>query len=115
MKLKKRRKSRKMYGKGMGSHGWGARKKHKGSGHRGGFGMAGGGKRAYHKKFQRIVEYNNKYFGKSGFTSRSTKKKKTQIINLIDLTNRLEYFKKNLSDGKGIIDLRSIRYWVMVM
>ena len=50
MKIKKGKKSVKMRGKKMGSHGGGARKKRKGSGHRGGKGMSGSGKRSDQKK-----------------------------------------------------------------
>ena len=50
MKTKKRKKSSRMHGRKAGTHGWGARKKHKKSGHRGGKGMAGTGKRADQKK-----------------------------------------------------------------
>ena len=50
MRTKTRKKSSRMHGKGMGTHGGGARKKRKGSGHRGGKGMSGSGKRADHKK-----------------------------------------------------------------
>ena len=46
----KRKKVSRMHGRGMGTHGWGARKKHKKSGHRGGTGMSGTGKRADNKK-----------------------------------------------------------------
>jgi large subunit ribosomal protein L15 len=48
-KTHKRRKVSRMHGRKMGTHGWGARKKHKKSGHRGGTGMAGTGKRGDQK------------------------------------------------------------------
>ncbi len=44
MKTHKRKKSSRMHGKGMGTHGGGARVKRKKSGHRGGKGMSGSGK-----------------------------------------------------------------------
>ena len=76
MKIKKRKKSSRMHGKKMGTHGWGARKKHKKSGHKGGKGMSGSGKRADHKKSLVIKLYGHKYFGKQGITSKGTKKDK---------------------------------------
>jgi large subunit ribosomal protein L15 len=52
--------------RGNNSHGWGAKKKHRGAGHRGGHGLAGTGKRGDAKR-PRIWK-NRKYFGKYGFT-----------------------------------------------
>lgn len=51
--------------RGNHSHGWGAKKKHRGAGHRGGKGNAGTGKRGDAKK-PRIWK-DKKYFGKFGF------------------------------------------------
>jgi len=87
MKLKKTKKSKKQ--RGDTTHGWGARKKHKGSGHRGGFGMAGTGKRADHKKTLIHKLYGNKYFGKQGITSKRTAKKRVKAINLRNLITKL--------------------------
>ncbi len=95
MKLKKTKKSKRL--RGTTTHGWGARKKHKGSGHRGGFGMAGTGKRADHKKTLINKKYGNKYFGKQGITSKSVKKKKNKVINLRDVQEKFA--------GKKEIDL----------
>lgn len=81
MKLKKRRKSGRMRGRRL--HGEAA-KKHKGSGNRGGKGMAGTGKRADQRKTY-VLKYMYPYFGKQGFTSRSTKRNKTKHINVGDI------------------------------
>ncbi len=81
-KTHKTKKSKKMRGKGMGTHGWGARKKHKKSGHRGGKGMSGSGKRADQKKTLINKLYGNDYFGKQGITSRGTKRDIRKRINL---------------------------------
>ena len=86
MKIKKTKKSKKL--RGTTTHGWGARKKHKGSGHRGGFGMAGTGKRADQKKTLINKKYGNKYFGKRGVTSKRTKKKKVKVINIGDIEKK---------------------------
>jgi len=88
MKTKKRKKSSRMHGKGMGTHGWGARKKHKKSGHRGGIGMAGTGKRGDQKKTLITKLYGNKYFGKQGMTSKGTKRDTRQRINVGDIQNK---------------------------
>lgn len=97
IKIKKKKKSVRM--RGSNSHGWGFRKKHKGSGHRGGVGMAGTGKRADQKKTLINKLYGNKYFGKRnrGITSKSIKKDKSKIINLREIEKKF--------DGKNEIDL----------
>lgn len=94
MRAHKRKKSTRMHGHNMGTHGWGARKKHKKSGHRGGSGMAGTGKRADQKKTLMTKLYGNSYFGKQGITSKGTKKDKRLRINLQDIENRLQSFVK---------------------
>ncbi len=85
--------------RGTATHGWGFRKKHKGSGHRGGVGMAGTGKRADHKKTLINKLYGNKYFGKRnrGITSLSQKKDRSKVINLREIEKKF--------DGKNEIDL----------
>jgi len=88
-KTKKRKKRSRMHGRGAGTHGWGARKKHKKSGHRGGKGMAGTGKRADQKKTLVNMLYGHKYFGKQGITSRKTKRDRRKRINLQDLESNL--------------------------
>jgi len=95
MKLKKRKKVSRMHGHGMGSHGWGSRKKHVGSsGHKGGKGMSGTGKMAGHLKTYVLKLYGNKYFGKQGITSKSTKRRKNLVMNLEDIQKNLGSLKK---------------------
>jgi large subunit ribosomal protein L15 len=76
--------------------GWGFRQKHKGHGNKGGFGMAGTGKRADHKK-QSALESDTKtkkrYFGKQGVTSRGTALCKYEKINLYAIKDNM--FKKD--------------------
>jgi len=103
-KTKKRKKSSRMRGRGAGTHGWGARKKHKKSGHRGGKGMAGTGKRADQKKTLVTKLYGHGYFGKQGITSKKTKKDKRKRINLQDLELNLERYGEKKGD-KWIISL----------
>ena len=99
MKIKKRKKSSRSHGRRMGTSGYGARKKHKKSGHRGGKGMSGSGKRADHKKTLITKLYGHKYFGKQGITSRGTKRDKRKRINLRDITANLEKYGKKSGDG----------------
>lgn len=104
-KTKKRKKASRMHGRGAGTHGWGARKKHKKSGHRGGKGMAGTGKRADQKKTLVTKLYGHDYFGKQGITSKGTEKDKRPRINLRDIEFSIEsLMKKGLAKktGKGI-------------
>ncbi len=98
MKLKKRTKSSRMHGHNMGTHGWGARKKHKKTGHRGGKGMSGSGKRADHKKTLVTKLFGNKYFGKQGITSKGTKRDTLKKINLREIEFNIgTYIKKGLA------------------
>jgi large subunit ribosomal protein L15 len=97
MKVKKRKKVSRMSGRKAGTHGRGARKKAKGSGHRGGKGWSGSGKRADHKKTKITKLYGSKYFGKSGITSKRSAKDKRKRINLYDIVERLQKFKKSAS------------------
>ena len=95
MKTKKR--DRRSRIRGRKTCGYGARKRHRGSGHRGGMGMAGTGKRADQKKTLVTKLYGNKYFGKQGITSKGTAKKKQNVINLQDIEKNLDSF-----IGRGI-------------
>jgi len=99
MKTKKRTKASRMHGKNMGTHGWGARKKHKKTGHRGGKGMSGSGKRADHKKTLVTKLYGGNYFGKQGITSKGTKKDKEDRINLQQIEKNLNKYGKKTDKG----------------
>ena len=81
---------------------YGARKKHKKSGHRGGIGMSGSGKRADQKKTLVLKLYGNEYFGKQGITSRGTEKNKEDKINIGDINSHIESFvRKGLAKKSG--------------
>lgn len=98
MKTHKRKKSSRMRGRGMGTHGGGARKKRKKSGHRGGAGMSGSGKRSDHKKTLITKLYGHKYFGKQGITSKKTQKDKRKRINLGNIESNIgRYLKKGIA------------------
>ncbi len=87
MTITKRKKNTRQ--RGSKTHGWGAMKKHRGAGNRGGRGLAGTGKRADHKKQWAFKVFGKGYFGKHGFTSKSRKK--------ITATN-IEYIEKKLQN-----------------
>jgi large subunit ribosomal protein L15 len=84
--MKKRKKSTRH--RGSHTHGRGFKKKARGSGHRGGVGMAGTGKRADQKK-TKILNYKVKYFGKSK-ALRKKIKAKLKAINLRDIPQTKE-------------------------
>ncbi|MEK6842426.1 MAG: uL15 family ribosomal protein, partial [Nanoarchaeota archaeon] len=88
------KKTKKMHGHGMGTHGRGSRKKAKKSGHHGGPGMSGSGKRADQKKTLVLKLYGHHYFGKQGVTSRGTKRDKRKRINLRTIETNLDNFVK---------------------
>lgn len=98
MKTHKRKKSSRMHGHHMGTHGTGARKRKRKSGHRGGKGMSGSGKRADHKKTLVTKLYGHGYFGKGGITSRGTKRDVRQRINLAQIELNLEKYGKKVGD-----------------
>ncbi len=68
MVVHKRKKAKRL--RGSQTHGWGSKKKHRGSGHKGGVGMAGTGKRADQKK---PSIWKEDYFGKKGFKFKGSK------------------------------------------
>ena len=80
VKVHKRTKNSRI--RGARTVGWGFRQKHKGHGNKGGFGKAGTGKKADHKKQSAEQSVKGKYFGKQGATSRGTQKDKSEKINL---------------------------------
>src|SRR3989344_4015150 len=97
-KTHKRKKSSRMHGRKMGTHGSGARKKKKGTGHRGGKGMSGSGKRSDQKKTLVLKLYGHKYFGKQGETSKGTERDKTNKINVRSIqTNLNNLVKKGIA------------------
>lgn len=71
--------------RGSWTHGWGAKKKHRGSGNRGGCGMAGTGKRA--DSIKPLIWGNPLYFGRHGFIKKGPKKKIIPI--------NISYFEEN--------------------
>ncbi len=96
--------------RGSQTHGGGAKKKRRGAGHRGGRGNAGTGKRADQKK---PSIWDDPYFGKKGFTSKS-RRAKDDIINLNileEMVPRLITEKIAVKEGAVVvIDLEKIGY-----
>lgn len=96
--------------RGSKTHGWGAMKKHRGAGHRGGRGAAGSGKRGDAKKPS--IWRNTRYAGKRGFISRS------RTPNAPITIAHLERFAKTLIDegvimvegGKHVVNLTLAGY-----
>lgn len=101
MNTKKRKKKSRMHGRRMGTHGGGSRKKRKKSGHRGGKGMSGSGKRADHKKTLITKKYGHGYFGKQGITSKRTKRDKRKRINIGGIDINIEAYGAKKTD-KGL-------------
>jgi len=114
MKIKKRNKSSRRMGRRTCF--WGARKKHRGKGNKGGKGMAGSGKRADQKKTLIISKYGKTYFGKFGFKSIQQKKnRKLKEINLQDIEKMIDYFKKKglVKESKDNVEINLKGYKIL--
>ncbi len=96
--------------RGSKTHGYGAKKKHRGAGSRAGRGMAGTGKRADQKK---TMINPSTYFGRRGFKHK-VNRKDYKIINLSNLQRRLHALveDKLIEEKNGIfvIDLGKLGY-----
>ncbi len=106
-----RRRSKMSRARGTWTHGWGAKKKHRGSGHRGGKGNAGSGKRADSKKPSYWKD--TQYMGKYGFVMKG-RVQESEPLNVSDLEDRLLQWKaeKKVAEKNGSIhiDLPSLGY-----
>ena len=80
MTVNKRKKAARY--RGSMTHGKGSKKKRRGSGNRGGKGMAGTGKRSDNKKPS--IWKNTEYFGKHGFVSKNVRNIKAVNISYLD-------------------------------
>ncbi len=81
------------------THGWGSMKKHRGSGHRGGAGNAGSGKRADSNK---PSIWHTDYFGRKGF---STRNKEVRAVNIDYVDQHLTQLGAKEESGKYLIEL----------
>lgn len=98
--------------RGSKTHGWGAMKKHRGAGNRGGRGMAGTGK---HGDAKKPSIWKTPYFGKRGFHNPNPKKNKDiKEITLKDVEEKLAFWKKKgfvkEENGVSVIDLAKIGF-----
>lgn len=104
------KRSKRSRARGSWTHGRGEKKKHRGSGNKGGVGMAGTGKRADSKK-PSIWKYD--YFGKRGFVPKGVKKE-INAINLAFLQRNIDNFvsKGLVNEEKGAynVDLKALGY-----
>jgi len=100
--------------RGHHTHGWGAKKKHRGAGNRGGVGMAGTGKRADQKKPTIINLYGNDYYGKHGFNRPQKVLVKSKSINLDNLQSKIhKYVNDKLITKEGdfyVVDAEKLGY-----
>lgn len=111
MQVKKRKKTNRM--RGGKNYGWGSKNNNRGSGHRGGVGFSGSGKRASQKlqEAQQIAYAAGfeSYFGARGYTSGPTARKINKVMNLNDIGKnfngqkeiKLEGY-KILGEGEGL-------------
>lgn len=97
--------------RGRHTHGWGSKKKHRGSGNRGGKGMSGTGKRA--DTIKTLIWKDKDFFGKHGFKFKGVQEE-INAVNIDDIQCRLEALvKSNLALKEGniyIIDLSKMGY-----
>lgn len=109
MTVNKRKKSSRQHGHK--THGWGAKKKHRGKGHQGGAGMAGTGKRSDAKKPS--IWTDKHYFGKHGFISKSTTERIISInINDLELhiNNYIALELVKNENGTFLVDLEKLGF-----
>lgn len=100
-KLRKIRKQR-----GSRTHGWGRVGQHRAGGSRGGHGKAG-----FHKhKWSYVIKYEPDYFGKKGFTSPKSVRRKVNVINVGVLDEMAEKLSTRKEKDKFFIDLESLGY-----
>lgn len=92
--------------RGSRTHGYGRVGQHRGGGQRGGHGKAG-----FHKhKWTYVIKYEPNYFGKKGFVSLKSVRRKVNVINVGLLDEMAEKLSKRKEKGKLFIDLESLGY-----
>ncbi len=97
--------------RGSKTHGWGAMKKHRGKGNKGGAGMAGSGKRGDANKPSNWK--NTKYFGKYGFKKKGLKESiKTVNISYLEYNSNNLLSKKLITEENNvfIVDISKLGY-----
>jgi large subunit ribosomal protein L15 len=88
--------------------GYGAAKKHRGAGHKGGKGLAGVAKH----RWIHTVKYMPDHIGKYGFKRHSSLIKELKVINLGQLDEIVSKNKESfeVEDGKVVIDITTLEY-----
>lgn len=96
--------------RGSHTHGWGAKKKHRGKGNKGGAGMAGTGKRSDQKKPN--VWKDTKYFGKHGFKVHSETQGPSISVRSLQADLPVLVAKGKASEEKGVytVNLNALGY-----
>ncbi len=116
MKIKKRKKSTRF--RGTHTHGRGFKKKARGSGHRGGVGKAGSGKRGDQKKNLSLDKFGNPsekgYFGKSK-TLRRGKIFRRKSMSLETIQSKIDWLKKNglAVEKSGVCEINLREYKII--
>ena len=107
MTVNKRKKDTKQ--RGSHTHGWGSKKKHRGSGNRGGKGMAGTGKRSDAIK---PSIWQEEYFGKHGFVSKNRAVREGVNIEYLDSNAQKLVDKKaaKIENGAVVINLAELGF-----
>jgi large subunit ribosomal protein L15 len=113
MRTKKRTRSSRW--RGSHTHGRGFKKKARGSGHQGGKGMAGTGKRGDAKKTMILNLYGNDYFGKDRTLRRGHVAPKLQTINLGQVQRDINSMvaKESAKEVKGVYEINLTGYKVL--
>src|SRR3989344_5477468 len=97
--------------RGATTHGWGSKKKHRGSGNRGGFGFTGRGKHSDHRKQEYFAQ--GIFLGKRGFKMHGATKS-LRAINLEDIQKNIHTFVKEGKVQKKadiyIVDTNALGY-----
>jgi large subunit ribosomal protein L15 len=91
--------------RGSRTHGWGRVGQHRGKGSQG---RRNPGR---HKAlWSYVVKYEPDYFGKTGFTSPKSLKRKTNVINVGSLEGVASEFSTKTEKGKILLDLKNLGY-----
>jgi large subunit ribosomal protein L15 len=101
MAFKKRRKTTRF--RGSHTHGRGFKKKARGSGHRGGVGMAGTGKRGDAKKTLVLNLFGNDYFGKDKTLRRGHRIPRAPVMSVDNIASHVDALVKQgiAKEAKG--------------
>lgn len=113
MKLSKRRKSSRF--RGSKTHARGFKKKARGSGHQGGVGLSGTGKRGDQKKTMILNLFGNEYFGRDKTLRRGHVAPKLAAVNLQFISDHLSALVKagKAKENKGTYEIDLTGYKIL--